>query len=98
MPDRSFSSITILHKILKICEFSIVVGRTMQYYIYENWTHDYLRIHKGDCNLCNDGSGMHINPSMVNGMWVGPFKDLAQAEYVASKLKRTTVSKCTRCL
>ncbi|KKQ92237.1 MAG: hypothetical protein UT17_C0003G0260 [Candidatus Woesebacteria bacterium GW2011_GWB1_39_10] len=68
------------------------------YYLYENWTHDYVGIHEEDCNLCNKGKGMHSKPSIKNGIWIGPFKDQKEAEFVASKLKRKTILKCSRCL
>lgn len=68
------------------------------YYLYENWTHDYVGIHKANCKLCNHGKGMHGKSSVRNGIWIGPFRDQKEAEFVASKLKRKKVSKCSRCL
>lgn len=70
----------------------------MNYYLYENWTHDYVGIHKSNCKLCKKGKGLHNKSSVKNGVWIGPFKDQKEAEFVASKLKRKTILKCTRCL
>ncbi len=70
----------------------------MEYYIYENWTHDYVRIHKAGCTLCNNGKGRGGKLTVKNGIWIGSFKDQQEAKFVASELKRKTVSKCSRCL
>jgi hypothetical protein len=32
-----------------------------EYYVYENWTHDRARIHKGDCGYCNDGRELRLD-------------------------------------
>lgn len=72
--------------------------RIMGYFIYENWTHDYVSIHKADCNMCNYGKGMHAKTSIKNGVWIGPLKDRQEVEFVASKLRRKTISKCSKCL
>lgn len=68
------------------------------YYLYENWTHDYIGVHKADCKLCKRGKGLRGKSTVKNGIWIGPFKDQKEAEFVASKLKRKTILKCSRCL
>lgn len=70
----------------------------MNYYLYENWTHDYVGIHRSTCTLCNHGKGLRKNSTVKNGIWIGPFKDQKEAEFVASKLKRKIAPKCSRCL
>ena len=70
----------------------------MGYYLYLNWTHDYVGIHKAECSMCKGGNGIQINSSNQNGIWIGPIADQGVAEFVAKKLKRKTISKCTRCL
>lgn len=70
----------------------------MGYFIYLNWTHDYVGIHKANCTLCNNGKGRGGKLTVKNGIWIGPFKDRQEVEFVASKLKRKTISKCSRCL
>jgi hypothetical protein len=35
----------------------------MTFYVYENWTHDRARLHRGECGYCNDGSG--LSPKML---------------------------------
>lgn len=70
----------------------------MEYYLYLNWTHDYVGIHKSDCNMCKGGKGMQVNSSKQNGIWIGPFMDEVEATFVAKKLRRAKVVKCTRCL
>lgn len=68
------------------------------YYVYENWTHDFARIHKASCSCCNDGKGFRNNTSDKNGRWLGSFKDKQEAELVAQKTRRKTISNCLRCL
>jgi hypothetical protein len=36
-------------------------------FVYENWTHDRVRIHKADCGYCNDGRGTHAGSSVRDG-------------------------------
>lgn len=67
------------------------------YYVYNNWAHKYVRIHKAECCFCNDGHGSHKKISGEYDEWKGPFtKD--EAELEAQKTKRKTISKCSRCL
>lgn len=68
------------------------------YYIYLNWTHDYVGIHKGTCSICKNGKGMQSKSSAKNGVWIGPLKDEYEAKFVALKLKKKTVMKCSKCL
>lgn len=68
------------------------------YYLYLNWTHDYVGIHKGTCNICKNGKGIQNKTSAKHGIWIGPLKDLKDAKFVASKLKKRTITECSRCL
>jgi hypothetical protein len=45
-----------------------------RYFIYENWTHDRARIHKGECGYCNNGRGTQAGSSPRNGKWHGPLE------------------------
>ena len=69
----------------------------MEYYIYVNWTHDYAGVHRADCGVCNFGKGTHTNKTVSNGIWIGPLSNKEEADFVASKLRRKTITKCSRC-
>lgn len=62
----------------------------MNYYIYHNWQADgdKCTIHKADCKNCNSGLGKQKNTEPGrNGVWIGPFSELIQAEnYLSRKI------------
>jgi hypothetical protein len=60
----------------------------VNFYVYENWTHDRTRIHRGDCTFCNEGQGRGTEDSGRNGRWHGPFSR-EQAFELAKALKRS---------
>lgn len=68
------------------------------YYVYDNWTNKYAKVHKANCGYCNEGKGFHKDTSDTNGQWLGSFKDRQEAELEAQKTKRRTISNCLRCL
>jgi len=68
-----------------------------QFWVYENWTHDYAAIHRGECSFCNYGRGMHVGSSTKNGEWLGPFADLDEAKARAKQTKRASVRRCNVC-
>ncbi len=70
----------------------------MKYWVYENWVHEYARIHKVDCEWCNNGKGCHGDSTDKYGQWLGSFKSKEEAELAARKTKRKKVSHCSRCL
>lgn len=43
------------------------------YWVYENWTHQRIRVHKADCPHCNDGRGHGLKSSGANDQWYGRF-------------------------
>jgi hypothetical protein len=59
-----------------------------EYYVYENWTTDRARIHKGECGCyCNNGRGTHAGSSVRNGKWHGP-RERDEAFRLAARLRR----------
>lgn len=68
------------------------------FYVYDNWTTDRSRVHRGECPNCNRGRGMARRPSSQHGRWHGPFYDLDEAFEFARGLKRAEVSACSKCL
>lgn len=72
-------------------------GNAGGYWIYENWTHDYAKVHRASCSFCNAGHGMHGKSTDINGTWRGPYDDLQGAFADAQAMNRATVSECQIC-
>ncbi len=52
------------------------------FYVYENWTNTFAKVHEGSCPYCNDGEGFQGRGRKTNnGQWLGPFStpDVAMA-------------------
>jgi hypothetical protein len=71
--------------------------RVMQYWIYENWTHERARLHIGSCSHCNEGKGSQASSSVRNGQWHGPFDNLSEADRTMAALRRSDSSYCSHC-
>ena len=57
----------------------------VMFYIYENWRargHKAV-IHRGNCDSCNDGTGVTTGTRPDNGRWLGPFHNEPDAEAAA---------------
>lgn len=67
------------------------------YWVYENWIHDYARVHKSTCSYCNDGHGLHGGKRRNSGTWHGPFRDVASANNVAAGLRHKLTTVCAGC-
>ena len=51
-----------------------------RFYVYENWTNTFTKVHRADCPYCNDGNGIQGRGSSTpSGRWHGPFADDASA-------------------
>lgn len=66
------------------------------FWAYDNWVHDYTKIHRADCSYCNDGQGMHPDSSDQAGEWLGPFGTIDEAMERAAGTGRA-VSACQNC-
>jgi F-type H+/Na+-transporting ATPase subunit beta len=54
------------------------------YYVYENWTNTFAKVHHGTCSYCNDGKGFQGRGTKTsNGQWHGPFTSKAEAMSIA---------------
>ena len=50
------------------------------FYVYENWTNTFAKVHRGDCPYCNDGRGFQGRGSKTpSGQWLGPFSHSDEA-------------------
>jgi len=55
-----------------------------EFYVYENWTNTFAKVHRGDCPFCNDGRGFQGRGSRTpSGQWLGPFSTAAIATSAA---------------
>jgi hypothetical protein len=68
-----------------------------RYWVHENWTHDYARVHKAECSHCNDGRGTQPSDSGQNTKWHGPFSKRDEAYEAARRLQATDARGCTVC-
>jgi hypothetical protein len=68
-----------------------------EYWVYQNWTHDRARVHRGVCSFCTHGRGVHGKTSDRNGEWTGPFSDRAAAFAAMNRLRRADSRACATC-
>jgi len=74
----------------------------MDYYIYRHWAAEKkARIHKANCQYCNNGNGCHLNPlGNKNGEWSKRFSTFNDAKKDAAKPykgKHLIVKYCKKC-
>ena len=68
------------------------------FYVYENWTHNKTRIHRGTCSHCNNGDGHSGGISEGgNDKWHGAFSSYADAKKCAQRLGRADNADCEFC-
>ncbi|MFQ6076770.1 MAG: hypothetical protein ACE5Z5_11655 [Candidatus Bathyarchaeia archaeon] len=59
------------------------------WWVYENWMVNRVRVHRGECSFCKHGKGIH--PNKVEGQhmkWYGPYLTRDEAWAVAQRLGR----------
>ena len=55
------------------------------FYVHENWTNTFAKVHSGECPFCNDGEGfLERRSSAPSGQWLGPFVS-REAAHVAAQ-------------
>jgi len=69
----------------------------MSFYVYQNWTHDRVRVHRGDCGHCKDGKGSQPNATGSNGRWYGPYESQESALRIAKSLDQRDTRPCGHC-
>ena len=67
------------------------------FWVYENWTHRYASVHRGECSHCNHGRGTQTGASRDNGEWHGPYEAALDAWAKARQTRRQTVRGCGHC-
>lgn len=68
------------------------------FYVYENWTHKRVRVHRDDCSYCNNGNGTQASHSGRNDTWHGPYKTRADAFAMAAGLNHSDSKGCANCV
>lgn len=70
---------------------------TANFWVYDNWTINKAIVHRGGCSYCNEGAGIHANPSGRNSKWHGPFETASSALSKARSLQRLRTDGCSSC-
>lgn len=68
-----------------------------EFWIYENWTHKRVRIHRAECGYCNNGRGTQATHSGRNDKWHGPYSNRSKAISEAVLLKQPDTKRCGTC-
>lgn len=56
------------------------------FYVYENWTNTFTKVHRAECSYCNNGRGFHgAEPRTPSGEWHGPYPSAAEALRAAQR-------------
>ena len=64
-----------------------------EYFVYESWTRDGVRVHDSGCTECCDGTGHN-----GVGKWHGPYRDRGSAFKFAANLRHIDTRACDSCL
>lgn len=74
-----------------------------KYFYYINYPNKYLKIHKGSCRFCNDGSGIQKNIlEDKNGNWSEKFSTYTEVfdkanDLIQNMLRNISIKKCKIC-
>ena len=69
----------------------------MKYWVYENFVHDFAKVHKESCSYCNYGKGIFGGGKRPTGQWHGPLSSRDKAVRVGRETGRAQVSDCRFC-
>lgn len=67
-----------------------------EFWVYENQTHRYARVHRRNCCMCNNGRGVHADASGHNGRWHAA-ETREQARVLAQRLGQPVIADCAIC-
>lgn len=56
------------------------------YFVYENWTNTFCRVHRADCSFCNSGRGLFGGGRTPSGQWHQGFQSRDEALAAAARL------------
>ena len=61
-----------------------------RYFVYENWTNTFVKVHRGSCPYCNEGNGMHGRGRKTqSGQWSDSFSSREEAMAFARSVVET---------
>lgn len=66
----------------------------MSFWVLENDMHNYVKIHRGDCYHCNNGTGPRNDRT---GLWRGGFHSYQEAQNWARNSGRPIEHPCKHC-
>ncbi|TCK30466.1 hypothetical protein EV667_0556 [Ancylobacter aquaticus] len=67
-----------------------------EFWVYENLTHGYARVHRRSCCMCNNGRGVHADGSGPSGRWHAA-DTREQALVLAQQLGQPAIADCAIC-
>ena len=76
---------------------STAKGNLGAFWVYENWTHKFAKVHAAPCSYCNNGQGMHAQKSNRNGQWLGAYDTRAAAFEAAAATGQPDIRACKNC-
>lgn len=57
------------------------------FFVYENWTNTFAKVHRAECSFCNHGAGVHQSERRTqSGEWHGPYASAGEALGSAKEL------------
>lgn len=68
-----------------------------RYFVYEHYGYDLVRLHKGSCRFCKNGTGLKGRGSTKTGQWL-PAQSLTDAIALARTIGRLDTAACSWCL
>ena len=80
----------------RTCHVNRAEDGMQEYFVYENWTRDGVRVHESGCPDCAEGSG-HPGDSQ-RGKWHGPYRDRSWALKFAAALRHSDTKSCDHCM
>jgi hypothetical protein len=67
------------------------------FWVYENWLLKRMRIHRGICRYCNNGTGWKPSDSGEYGKWHGPYSSHYAAADRTKAYEYWDVQDCAIC-
>jgi hypothetical protein len=89
LPPRVFAAVTHLGS-------SLAEDGMQEYFVYESWTRDGVRVHESGCPECVDGAGLPSD--FRRGKWHGPYRDRSWAMKFAATLRHSDTKPCDQCM
>lgn len=66
------------------------------FWVYENRTHSYVRVHRRSCCMCNNGRGLKASAPDPNARWHA-VETREEAALLARRLGHAVIAQCATC-